>query len=373
MITPTPSFFIPNHRTHSLKFLLGGMLFSCVAGTAHAGSCSSSAPSDCSATEENQIARPEAGAYNANLAAANKLFITDLNDRLGETHYIDVLTGEQKITSMWLYTEGGHNRFRDNSGQLSTQANRYTVQLGGDIAQWSFGDVDRFHVGVMAGYGDSKSTTDNRIKGHVNGYSTGIYGVWQSNEPDSPNMYMDGWVRYSWFNNTVTTGDLPEEKYKSSGLTASFEIGYLYEVAENNKKNWRWFIQPQAQVIAMEVKDDEHTQANGTLVMNSKNHYTQFRLGVRAFANGYSDLDYRQDRVFQPFVEINWLHNNNEFSNSLDDVIVKQTGTKNIAELKVGVEGQISKQFNLWGNISQQVGSQSYSDTSAMLGMKYLF
>ncbi|MGP2427832.1 autotransporter outer membrane beta-barrel domain-containing protein, partial [Yersinia sp. 2538 StPb PI] len=99
------------------------------------------------------LKRPEAGSYTANLAAANTMFVTRLHDRLGETQYIDALTGEQKVTSMWLRNEGGHNRSRDTSGQLKTQSNRYVMQLGGDIAQWSNDGLDRLHLGVMAGYG----------------------------------------------------------------------------------------------------------------------------------------------------------------------------------------------------------------------------
>ncbi|WP_050132552.1 autotransporter outer membrane beta-barrel domain-containing protein, partial [Yersinia frederiksenii] len=56
--------------------------------------------------------RPESGAYSANLAAANTMFVSRLHDRLGETQYIDALTGEQKVTSLWLRNEGGHNRSR---------------------------------------------------------------------------------------------------------------------------------------------------------------------------------------------------------------------------------------------------------------------
>lgn len=40
--------------------------------------------------------RPEAGSYLANNYAANTLFMTRLHDRLGETQYIDMLTGEKK-------------------------------------------------------------------------------------------------------------------------------------------------------------------------------------------------------------------------------------------------------------------------------------
>lgn len=74
--------------------------------------------------------RPEAGSYLANNHAANTMFITRLHDRLGDTQYTDMLTGEQKVTSMWMRHVGGHTRVKDDSGQLKTQANRYVLQLG---------------------------------------------------------------------------------------------------------------------------------------------------------------------------------------------------------------------------------------------------
>lgn len=77
--------------------------------------------------------RPEGGSYTANLAAANNMFVTRLHDRLGETQYIDALTGEQKVTSMWMRHVGGHNNWRDGSGQLKTQSNRYVLQLGATL------------------------------------------------------------------------------------------------------------------------------------------------------------------------------------------------------------------------------------------------
>ena len=49
------------------------------------------------------------------------------------------------------------------------------------------------------------------------------------------------------------------------------------------------------------------------------------------------------------------------------------SGTRNIGELKVGVEGQINPRLQVWGNVAQQVGDNSYSDTTAMFGVKYSF
>lgn len=321
--------------------------------------------------------RPEAGSYTANLASANNMFVTRLHDRLGETQYIDVLTGEQKVTSMWLRNEGGHNRSRDTSGQLKTQSNRYVMQLGGDIAQWSNNGLDRLHLGVMAGYGNSKSDTNARTgyksKGSVDGYSTGVYSTWYANDEDKSGLYVDGWAQYSWFNNTVQGEGLATEEYKSKGITASVESGYTFKIGENKSKNETYFIQPKAQVTWMGVKADDHTEANGTQVSGKGDGNIQTRLGLRSYMKGHHESDNGKDREFQPFVEANWIHNTKDFGTNMNAVEVKQAGAKNIGELKVGVEGQLNKQLNVWGNVGQQLGDKGYSDTAVMLGVKYNF
>ncbi|CNI34732.1 autotransporter outer membrane beta-barrel domain-containing protein [Yersinia mollaretii] len=321
--------------------------------------------------------RPEAGSYTANLASANNMFVTRLHDRLGETQYIDVLTGEQKVTSMWLRNEGGHNRSRDTSGQLKTQSNRYVMQLGGDIAQWSNDGLDRLHLGVMAGYGNSKSDTNARTgyksKGSVDGYSTGVYSTWYANDEDKSGLYVDGWAQYSWFNNTVQGEGLATEEYKSKGITASVESGYTFKIGENKSKNETYFIQPKAQVTWMGVKADDHTEANGTQVSGQGDGNIQTRLGLRSYMKGHHESDNGKDREFQPFVEANWIHNTKDFGTNMNAVEVTQAGAKNIGELKVGVEGQLNKQLNVWGNVGQQLGDKGYSDTAVMLGVKYNF
>ncbi|PVZ84364.1 type V secretion protein A, partial [Serratia sp. S1B] len=327
--------------------------------------------------DEHSDIRPEAGAYNANLAAANTMFVTRLHDRLGETQYIDALTGEHKVTSLWLRNEGGHNRVRDESGQLRTQSNRYVLQLGGDIAQWSNNGADRFHLGLMAGYGDTKSNTTSRLgydaKGAVDGYSVGAYGTWYANAADKSGWYVDSWLQYSWFNNTVTGQEQASETYKSKGFSASVESGYTVKLGESVANNMAYFIQPKAQLTWMGVKADDHREVGGTWVKGEGDGNLQSRLGVKAFINGYSDQDKGKDRVFQPFVEANWVHNSKDFGSNLDGLSIKQDGAANIAELKLGVEGQLSKQVNLWGNVGQQVGNNGYSDSSVMLGAKYNF
>ncbi|CRY54949.1 autotransporter protein [Yersinia intermedia] len=327
---------------------------------------------------KQKVERPEASGYSANLAAANNMFVTRLHDRVGDTQYIDALTGEQRITSLWMRNEGGHTRSKDSHDQLGTQSNRYVLQLGGDIAQWSNNDADSFHLGIMGGYGNSKSRTESRLSGYsarssVDGYSLGMYGTWYANEADKSGLYVDSWAQYSWFNNRVEGQELATETYKSSGVTASIESGYTFKVGENATKNATYFIQPKAQITWMGVKADDHKEDNGTQVSGEGDGNIQTRLGVKAFMKGYADQDKGKNRVFQPFVEVNWIHNTKDFGTTMDGMTVKQDGAANIGELKLGVEGQLNKNVNIWGNIGQQIGNKGYSDTAMMLGVKYHF
>ncbi|HAP0037847.1 TPA: autotransporter outer membrane beta-barrel domain-containing protein [Escherichia coli] len=325
--------------------------------------------------------RPEAGSYTANMAAVNTMFVTRLHERLGPMQYTDIMTGETKNTSMWMRHEGGHNRWRDGTGQLKTQGNRYVVQLGGDIAQWGRGETDRWHLGVMAGYGNEHNNTDSvrtgyRSKGSVNGYSTGLYATWFASDETHNGAYLDTWAQYSWFDNHVKGDGLPGESWKSKGLTASLETGYTWKAGEFSGSHGslnEWYVQPQAQVVWMGVKADEHRESNGTRVENTGDGNVRTRLGVKTWIKGHNRIDDGKSREFRPFVEVNWLHNTREFGTRMNGVTVHQDGARNIGEVKAGVEGQINDRLNLWGNVGVQAGDKGYSDTSAMLGVKYTF
>lgn len=329
----------------------------------------------------NNDLRPEAGTYTANLVAANTMFVTRLHERLGQMQYTDVITGEQKNTSMWMRHEGGHNRWHDASGQLKTQSNRYVVQLGGDIAQWGWGKTDRWHLGVMAGYGNDHSSTDAartgyRSKGSVNGYSTGLYATWYADDETHNGAYLDTWAQYGWFNNYVKGDGLQGESWKSKGLTASLETGYTWKAGEFSGSKGslnEWYIQPQAQIVWMGVKADKHRENNGTRVESTGDDNVRTRLGVKTWIKGHNKMDDGKSREFSPFVEVNWLHNTRDFGTRMNGVTVHQDGARNIGEVKTGVEGQINPHLNLWGNVRVQVGDKGYNDTSAMLGVKYTF
>ncbi|WHP30418.1 autotransporter outer membrane beta-barrel domain-containing protein [Trabulsiella odontotermitis] len=324
--------------------------------------------------------RPEAGSYISNIAAANTLFNHRLHDRLGEPQYTDALrNGDDNVTSMWMRHVGGHERSSAGDGQLKTQSNRYVLQLGGDIAQWSTDGADRWHLGVMGGYANEHSNTrSNRAgygsDGRVSGYSAGLYGTWYQKDADKTGAYVDSWVQYNWFDSSVTAENRDSDEYKSKGLTASLEAGYTLKAGKFYGSQGTlntWYIQPQAQVTWMGVEDDAHTRNDGTRIETEGDGNIQTRLGVRTYLNSHHKRDDGKQREFQPFVEMNWIHNTEAFGVKMDGQRVSRDGARNLGEIRTGVEGKLNDRLSVWGNVGVQMGDKGYSDTQGILGVKY--
>lgn len=324
--------------------------------------------------QSTHILRPEAGAYLANLAAVNVMASLPLHDRLGETQYTDLLSGEQKVTSLWIRQNYGRNQFKDSTGQLSTSADRTILQIGGDIAQWSTNAQNRFHLGIMGGYGSADSNTTASLSNHrttskIHGYTVGIYGTWYASQTDKSGLYLDSWLTWADYNARIRGDGIEQEYYKLNGLTASLETGYAFRIAQTQSSRSIW-LQPQAQITWMGI-DSDHTESNGTIVEGSK-HNIQTRLGVRIYLNN-NNPDNHSDTRIQPYLTANWIHNTKPYEVLMDGDGVKQDGTRNIGEIKLGAEVNYKRHTSLWFNLAQQFGRKDYRDTSAMVGVKYSF
>lgn len=318
--------------------------------------------------------RPEFGSYLANNLAANTLFITRLHDRLGETQYTDALTGEKKTISMWMRNVGSHTQFNDGSEQLKTQSNNYVLQMGSDLAQWSTDGLDRWHLGLMAGYANSRNRTTSALNNHdsrgkVDGYSVGLYGTWYANELDKSGSYVDTWLLYNWFDNTVNGQYQASEAYKSKGITAAVEAGYSLKVGESQQLTY--WIQPKAQAVWMDVQADDHRERNGTQVKADTSGNLMTSLGARAYFNRKPTVETDKMAGIQPFVEANWIHHSHSPRVTMGEVQNDVQGVKDLAELKVGVEGQLTSRLTVWGNVSGQMGSDRYRNAQGMVGVKY--
>ncbi|EPL2455307.1 autotransporter outer membrane beta-barrel domain-containing protein [Escherichia coli] len=329
--------------------------------------------------EGPSVYRPEAGSYISNIAAANSLFSHRLHDRLGEPQYIDSLHSQGSASSMWMRHVGGHERSRAGDGQLNTQANRYVLQLGGDLAQWSSNAQDRWHLGVMAGYANQHSNTQsNRVgyksDGRISGYSAGLYATWYQNDANKTGAYVDSWALYNWFDNSVSSDNRSADDYDSRGVTASVEGGYTFEAGTfsgSEETLNTWYVQPQAQITWMGVKDSDHTRKDGTRIETEGDGNVQTRLGVKTYLNSHHQRDDGKQREFQPYIEANWINNSKVYAVKMNGQTVGREGARNLGEVRTGVEAKVNNNLSLWGNVGVQLGDKGYSDTQGMLGVKY--
>ena len=329
--------------------------------------------------EGPSVYRPEAGSYISNIAAANSLFSHRLHDRLGEPQYTDSLHSQGSASSMWMRHVGGHERSRAGDGQLNTQANRYVLQLGGDLAQWSSNAQDRWHLGVMAGYANQHSNTQsNRVgyksDGRISGYSAGLYATWYQNDANKTGAYVDSWALYNWFDNSVSSDNRSADDYDSRGVTASVEGGYTFEAGTFSGSEGTlntWYVQPQAQITWMGVKDSDHTRKDGTRIETEGDGNVQTRLGVKTYLNSHHQRDDGKQREFQPYIEANWINNSKVYAVKMNGQTVGREGARNLGEVRTGVEAKVNNNLSLWGNVGVQLGDKGYSDTQGMLGVKY--
>ncbi len=253
------------------------------------------------------------------------------------------------------------------------------LQLGGDIAQWSMDGLDRWHLGVMGGYANEHSNTQSNRAGYgsdgrTSGYSAGLYGTWYQNAVDNTGAYVDSWLLYNWFDNTVDADERESDSYDSKGLTASLEAGYTLKAGTFSGSQGSlntWYIQPQAQITWMGVKSDSHTRHDGARIETEGDGNIQTRLGVKTYLNSHHKMDDGQQREFQPYVEVNWIHNTESFGVKMDGVKISRDGARNLGEVRTGVEGKLNNRLSVWGNVGVQLGDKGYSDTQGMLGVKY--
>ncbi|MDR6299333.1 autotransporter outer membrane beta-barrel domain-containing protein [Pantoea dispersa] len=340
-----------------------------------------SAPEPTPSPEPVRMYRPEAAAYTANLQAANTLFDLSMRDRSGETRYSDPVTGETRTTSLWMRNLGSHGRASMADGQNRTQTDRYVLQLGGDVIQVSTNGTDALHAGLMGGYGRADSSSHNGLtgrdaKGSVSGYSTGVYGTWYQNAEAKTGAWAETWAQYNWFRNEVSGDMLPVERYNSQGIKASLEGGYAWQAGRWQSRSGtesRLFLEPHAQAVWSGIRADDHTEAGGTRVQGTGNDGVTTRLGLRTYLNGKSRADRQTVREFQPFVEVNWLHNTQVYGVRMNEETDDVRGSRNVAELKTGVEGRLSRSLSGALVFTQQAGGGGYRDSQGSLQVSYRF
>ncbi|EAC0473104.1 fibronectin-binding autotransporter adhesin ShdA [Salmonella enterica subsp. enterica] len=310
--------------------------------------------------------RADIGAYMGNQWMARNLQMQTLYDREGSQY-------RNADGSVWARFKAGKAESEAVSGNIDMDSNYSQFQLGGDILAWGNGQQS-VTVGVMASYinADTDSTGNRGADGsqftssaNVDGYNLGVYATWFADAQTHSGAYVDSWYQYGFYNNSVESGDAGSESYDSTANAVSLETGYRYDIALNNGNTVS--LTPQAQVVWQNYSADTVKDNYGTRIDGQDGDSWTTRLGLRVDGKLYNG----SRAVIQPFAEANWLHTSDDVSVSFDDATVKQDLPANRAELKVGLQADIDKQWSVRAQVAGQTGSNDFGDLNGSLNLRY--
>ncbi len=310
--------------------------------------------------------RADIGAYMGNQWMARNLQMQTLYDREGSQY-------RNADGSVWARFKAGKAESEAVSGNIDMDSNYSQFQLGGDILAWGNGQQS-FTVGVMASYINADTdSTGNRgadgsqftSSGNVDGYNLGVYATWFADAQTHSGAYVDSWYQYGFYNNSVESGDAGSESYDSTANAVSLETGYRYDIALSNGNTVS--LTPQAQVVWQNYSADSVKDNYGTRIDGQDGDSWTTRLGLRVDGKLYKG----SRTVIQPFAEANWLHTSDDVSVSFDDATVKQDLPANRAELKVGLQADIDKQWSVRAQVAGQTGSNDFGDLNGSLNLRY--
>lgn len=313
---------------------------------------------------ETRVMRAESAAYTANHAAANSLFLSPLPERPGNDDYRDMTAGERRHSGFWLRSSAGKQRWKDSSGQLTTRSHRLVTTMGADLVR----PAENASIGVMAGVARQRGSSSSNVnkvgaKSDIRGYSLGPYAHW-TEKAGGRGAWLTGWAQYNWFSNSVQGDELMSESYKSKGFTAAAEGGYRREVYASERG--AFVLEPKGRVAWMNVKSDAVLEHNGTRVRSIGANTVQTKAGLK--------LSYSETTAGpEPYIEASWIHQPRSSGVRLDETTLYQAGSRNTAEIRIGIAGNLSSDLNLWAALGQQRGGSGYSDGQAMAGLRLTF
>ncbi|MNJ20211.1 Outer membrane protein IcsA autotransporter precursor [compost metagenome] len=317
-------------------------------------------------TPNNPVYRPEVGAYLNNKLAASTMQVHTLHDRQSQASETQGQDQSDTSDGNGFLRVVKKSSDRTGAGHQDLSDTTTLIHGGGDLLRLSDSADGSIRLGVMGAQHSSDNRADNgsvKAKGSVNGYSIGVYGTWYGHSDIQTGPYVDSWIMYGKFDNTVKGHGLASESYDSSNLSASLEAGYSLPVYES--KHTQLYIEPQAQVIKSNYRADSHKERNGTVLSGQADTSVTTRLGVRLHAEVKDTLG------MKPFAQLNWWHGPDSQSITFDGVKAHDQLPENRFEGNLGLQGNLSKEVSVWGSAGYEVGEHDYRVSKVELGVKY--
>lgn len=314
-----------------------------------------------------------AGTRSALAFMQAQAFDLSLRGHLGETLYVDPVTGEQRKSSFWMVQRGDWTKFSNASGQMNADGNLYTTHLGTDLFKRET-DGATFRWGVLAGFADGDFDVSSNVdgkssKGSFRGYSAGLYMTAESKAESGPFLGLQ--LRWNRFDNEVGPDD-----YDVNGLSLTAEASWdqlLSKGLTDGGRHYEWRLEPHVRAYWTNFSDPGNwTSSLGETYSSDFDNGLLVRVGARTKIQ----TTLGTGPAWQAYAEANWVYNNGDYSTTMSTQYGDVTSTQNgaeFAEFRLGLEAQFTTNVNVWLEGHHQTGSDDYESTGAMFGFKYMW
>ncbi|ELM9036412.1 autotransporter outer membrane beta-barrel domain-containing protein [Escherichia coli] len=329
--------------------------------------------------------RPEPGAFINNSKSMLDMFALQRYDIPGQHRYPTLFEN--------LYNNGMWIQFNNNSGSnsevydnLKTSYSLNTMMIGGDIYNWTDG-YNYSHIGIMGGMGSAAnkttSTNNKRATGNVDGYTLGLYHVFQQNISDGLNeserqgLWTYSSIQYMDYDNSVSSTNNFKANYGVNGFRLTGEVGYLKNIGGIQPSDF--YVEPKLYL--------SHTELSGGVVEDLQggkitypNSLTIIEPGVffsyrKTHGSTSNDEAMFKDYIKQSVVDA-WFGGGYSFKTgnysrtNFDSDMVEYNTSDNFA-LKSGVEFEFLKDARLLLTSSYSINNDR--NLSFILGGNYYF
>ncbi|EPB3576983.1 autotransporter outer membrane beta-barrel domain-containing protein [Escherichia coli] len=329
--------------------------------------------------------RPEPGAFINNSKSMLDMFALQRYDIPGQHRY-PTLFENLYNNGMWIQinnNSGSNSEVYDN---LKTSYSLNTMMIGGDIYNWTDG-YNYSHIGIMGGMGSAAnkttSTNNKRATGNVDGYTLGLYHVFQQNISDGLNeserqgLWTYSSIQYMDYDNSVSSTNNFKADYGVNGFRLTGEVGYLKNIGGIKPSDF--YVEPKLYL--------SHTELSGGVVEDLQggkitypNSLTIIEPGVffsyrKTHESTSNDEAMFKDYIKQSVVDV-WFGGGYSFKTgnysrtNFDSDMVEYNTSDNFV-LKSGVEFEFLKDARLLLSSSYSINNDR--NLSFILGGNYYF
>ena len=329
--------------------------------------------------------RPEPGAFINNSKSMLDMFALQRYDIPGQHRY-PTLFENLYNNGMWIQinnNSGSNSEVYDN---LKTSYSLNTMMIGGDIYNWTDG-YNYSHIGIMGGMGSAAnkttSTNNKRATGNVDGYTLGLYHVFQQNISDGLNeserqgLWTYSSIQYMDYDNSVSSTNNFKADYGVNGFRLTGEVGYLKNIGGIQPSDF--YVEPKLYLSHTELSGGVVEDLQGgkitypnSLTIIEPGVFFSYRKTHESTSNDEAMFkDYIKQSVVDAWFGGGYSFKTGNYSRTNFDSDMVEYNTSDNFVLKSGVEFEFLKDARLLLSSSYSINNDR--NLSFILGGNYYF